>query len=174
MPTMNSRTRRRLLPVLFARDGRCCKWCGEELTEKTARIDHVNNDNSDNALTNMQILCHSCNVRKDPRGLGRFNPKRGQGIEHIGDGKQRTSAELERNKETEPRYRRWLLMMVQKHKFVNGEDAVFGGAEAAHCSPETAKKYLRKLTSIVGMFDWDDEMEIVQLKREYETQVFRK
>lgn len=170
MANMNGRTRKRLLGVLFNRDGSRCKWCGKELNDQAARIDHKDRDSANNNLDNLQILCHQCNILKDPRRAGRFNPKRKQGIENVGE-RRRISAELERSKEAEPKFRRFLLQHIKNHGFISIDDAVYGGAEYAGCSTETSKKYLKKCTSVAGMFEWHDDIEIIQLRAEYEKEV---
>lgn len=173
MPRMNSRTRRRLLKMLFERDGNRCKWTGVELDERTACIDHINNDNSDNRFENLQLLSHAANTLKNPRGVGRFNPRKKQGIEQVGLDR-RESPEFKRNRESEPKFREWLLKTVKEFGFVDMEEAVYSGAEFAGCSAETTKRYLKKCTSKAGMFWLDEDEGSIKIKKEFESQLFGK
>lgn len=59
--------------------GEYCRGCGQEIRKNKgtinkqtgeeypqAEIDHINNNNSNNKLTNLQLLCRSCNRIKNP------------------------------------------------------------------------------------------------------------
>ncbi len=173
MARMNGRTRKRLLRVLFERDGRRCRWTGVELDEDTACIDHIDNNNSNNELENLQLLSHSANTLKNGRGVGKFSAKRKRTLDDVGV-RRRVSAELERNKESEPKFRLWVLEQVKKHKGIGGQDAIYGGAEVSGCNPETARRYLKKMASSAGMFVWDDDLDVIELREEYRDQLFPK
>ncbi len=67
MSNMNGITRKKLYPIIVSRDGEYCKCCGVLSTEQQLVIDHKDNDNSNNGLLNLQLLCRTCNYLKNPR-----------------------------------------------------------------------------------------------------------
>lgn len=57
---MHAKTRAVLLLAIIMRDGDICLLCHEApVIDKT--IDHVNNNKHDNSLTNLVLLCRTCN-----------------------------------------------------------------------------------------------------------------
>lgn len=69
---MNKRIRDMVYPVLVNRMGEQCvkcgvnKWMLEQLGKQPMLvIDHIDNNNSNNAINNMQLLCRSCNTSKN-------------------------------------------------------------------------------------------------------------
>lgn len=61
----NSLRRRRHREVLLANDDHC-HYCGTQLDERTATLDHVRplSKGGPNARTNPVLSCRECNVRK--------------------------------------------------------------------------------------------------------------
>lgn len=58
--------RRRMSPLVFARDGRQCAQCG---TDEDLQIDHIVPlaHGGSNNMDNLQVLCGPCNYAKGPR-----------------------------------------------------------------------------------------------------------
>lgn len=115
-------------------------------------IDHVDRDTNHNDLSNLQLLCRTCNQFKDPR----------QKKKTLSD--REKSPEMARGDKQEDRYRSWLNIEVtveHKHKFISEDEAIYGGAEALTdfslgetISPVTTRRYLKKLTTSSGMYYW--------------------
>ncbi len=69
---MNKRLRDKLYPVLIERMGENCVYCGVDLfilgelgKEPKLCIDHIDNNNANNSLKNLQLLCRACNTAKN-------------------------------------------------------------------------------------------------------------
>ncbi|HEX9657766.1 MAG TPA: HNH endonuclease signature motif containing protein [Bacteroidota bacterium] len=169
---MNKGTRKRILPILIQRDGRRCNVCKD--TERELVIDHIDNDDSNNELSNLQVLCRRHNYLKNPRR------KKGNhshvcvcvGVCVCGNVsasvdrlEQRKSAELEKSQVAEPSFRHWLYWEMKQQGMMKAEDALNAGAEVAQCSQETVRRYLKKVCSIAGMYDVVDGL--IQFKHNY-------
>jgi hypothetical protein len=64
-----------------------------------------------------------------------------------------TLTSIQLNRAYEPKYRDWLKERTTRtSKPLYYEEAVYSGAEATGCSPDTSKKYLGKATSPQGDF----------------------
>ena len=100
-------------------------------------IDHIDNDNSHNELKNLQLLCPSCNRIK--------NIKKSENIPE-----RAYTPEMALNRAVESKWRNWVADQVQKTKEITIDEAINGGAERFAISPETAKKYVRKILSEQG------------------------
>jgi len=113
------------------------------------QIDHIDNDTTNTLLENEQFMCSKCNNYKKPRKRSMLSerPK---------------TAEMERGDLQEDNYRSWLNRQVaQDRDFITDEEAIYGGAEwltnfsfNETISPVTTRRYLKKLTSSVGMYYW--------------------
>jgi len=64
---MNKKTHDKLYDIIAKRDGECCHFCEKKPPEHQLVIDHKDNDNSNNELYNLQLLCRACNYKKNPR-----------------------------------------------------------------------------------------------------------
>ena len=72
MSNMNKRVRDKVYPILVSRLGENCVHCGigmfelKELGKQMILvIDHIDNNNSNNAMNNLQLLCRGCNTKKN-------------------------------------------------------------------------------------------------------------
>lgn len=148
MSRMNSRTRKKLYPIISKRDGEICRICKIPATEKQLQIDHKNNDNSDNELENLQLLCKSCNYLKNPRKQSVDNL-----CVSVCEEERPLPPEMVENRRMEPRFRRWAYGKVIILGKIRYEDALNAGAEYIGASTETVKRYLRKMTSSEGLYD---------------------
>lgn len=164
MPRMNSRVRKRLYGILRDRDGERCRICRRRGNEKSLVIDHLDNNNDNNELSNLQLLCRRDNSRKNPRGPARrkiLSPVSVRVCEL--DTPQISSAEYSKNQEAEPLFRHWLYDNVRTLGEIEYQEAIDCGAEIANCSQESVKRYIRKLCSSVG---------IMLIEREADERIF--
>ena len=160
MSNMNGRDRDKKYPEICSRDGEFCKGCGKlpgETKEGFLLIDHKDNDNSNNELGNLQLLCRRCNYLKNPRG-NRVIEERPK------------SAEMKANTRMEPYFRKWLFGLIsENHKWLL-EDVIDSGAERCQGSTETIKRYLRKCVSTEGIYEiveGQQGREFIQFKAEF-------
>jgi hypothetical protein len=121
-------------------------------------IDHKNNNNNDNRLSNLQFLCHSCNTRKN-------HPS-------IEEPQQRVmTPEMALGRAYEKRFRRWVSGLIQtpdNNGLLAYDFLVHSGAEHIGCSPETIKRYLKKMTSKAGAYEWLERDELyIKLKNRF-------
>ena len=162
-PKQYERIRRRLKE----RDGPYCRSCGvvEAELDGPLTIDHIDEDRDNWSEANLELLCRPCNTRKSDR----LRPRRARKVAGVsgdlwggeGEGKgvrgrklafdaTNGSPELQANSMYEPLFRQWLLNLVGFQGAVLVMDALDGGSEFVGCSPNTAVRYLRKITSITG------------------------
>jgi len=148
MSRLSGPKRKKLFEQLVRRDGPVCFIGGESGTAKTLLIDHLNNMNSDNRLSNLHIMCRSMNVVKNPRHRSRKQSS--VYMEEAEPEKTRiNSAEFAKNLQSEPDFRHWLFAEVWRNGRVEWEEALDCGASIARCSQETIRRYLKKEASRV-------------------------
>ncbi len=167
MTNMNTKQREMLKPFVMAKQGGIfCVLCGktrEQLLEdgKSGQIDidHIDNNNNHNELENLQFLCHPCNTKKNHPSLE--------------EPQQRVmTPEMAMGRSFEKRFRRWvngLILIPENNGLLEYNFLVNSGAEHIQCSPETIKRYLKKMTSEEGMYEWleRDTATYLGLKEEY-------
>jgi len=169
---------------LVKRDGERCFMCKKKGEGEPLIIDHWDNNRENNDESNLHLLCRSCNTRKNPRGNG----KRGIRVKETLNGKARSfiqvedcddkkilSAEFEKNREAEPAFRGWLIIELMNKGRKELNDVYNAGAEVAHCSQETIKRYLGKMISEHGICQISKEiidqsrlMRYVEFKPDYD------
>jgi len=64
---MNGTTRKKLYKMISNRDGEYCKGCSKLPSEGQLVVDHRDNNNSNNSLRNLQLLCRTCNFIKNQK-----------------------------------------------------------------------------------------------------------
>ena len=166
MTRLNSRQRQGLYNLLLVRvGGEFCQMCGKTRIQLIKAglspnlvIDHKNNNNNDNRLSNLQFLCHSCNTRKN-------HPS-------IEEPQQRVmTPEMALGRAYEKRFRRWVSGLIQtpdNNGLLAYDFLVHSGAEQIGCSPETIKRYLKKMTSQAGAYEWLERGELyIKLKNRF-------
>ncbi|MBI1829731.1 MAG: HNH endonuclease [Thaumarchaeota archaeon] len=145
MSRMNGTTRKMLYSLLVRRDGEHCRHCHALASERELVIDHKDNDNNNNRLENLQLLCRKCNYLKNPR----------RPIDEcvsVCVPLEQTS-EIKINKIKEPMFRNYVASTVSKFNLVSEQDLIDSSAEALGISPVTTSRYLRKLCSSEGRFE---------------------
>lgn len=136
-------------PVLVKEEGERCVVCGQGPPEKYLEVDAKDGNHKHSVRSNVQLMCRSDNRRKNPRGKAR---RKAPLDSSIIEQPLPSSAEFQKNKQAEPKFRHWLYDMVKKNGRVPLNQAIHSGAEVAGISPVTAKRYLMKLCSEAGAF----------------------
>jgi hypothetical protein len=169
MSNMNSRNRQKWYRILAQKYGEYCRICGEQGDINTLVIDHINNKNSCNELSNLELLCKSCNSIKNPRSRSKNKILSPVCVDEWELPRVKT-AEMEKNSIVEPFFRRWLYSNLLKDGKIEYKLMIDSGAEAAHGSQEAIKRYIRKIISPSGWAETvkDEHGNIfVRLKKEW-------
>jgi len=169
MSRMNSNTRKIFYPQLVQRDGEQCKKCGKLGNSKTLVIDHLDNDNSNNKPSNLQLLCRSCNGKKNPRGKGKKQSHVcicGNEYEPM----KKPSPELKKHEEKLPIFEEWLMINMLKRGKMSVSDILNAGAEKTKSSQITINRYLACASSFEGKYEGfeEDGQKYVKFKPECE------
>ena len=142
---MNKRTRDRLYPIIAKRDGEYCKCCGKLPSEGQLIIDHKDNDNSNNTLTNLQLLCRSCNYLKNPRK---------EPLDMCVKSDEDSSLTINRKKE--PMFHEYVRERISIDGAPILTDLINSGAQKIGVSPVTIRRYLDKMLSEEGdLMTWN-------------------
>ncbi len=130
--------------IIVRRDGECCKFCGRSPPEVSLVIDHKDNDNRNNNLSNLQLTCRACNYKKNPRRPLDMcvNEKSNSRFDSISI-----------NQEKEPKFREYVYGEIQETGSALWDDLVDAGAEFVGVSIETTKRYMRKMISKTGKLE---------------------
>lgn len=108
-------------------------------------VDCIPNDGDHKDINKLQLLCPSCNTKKNhPSNIEPFE--------------RSATPEMIRGTRYEKDFRRWVAGYYQTAKQI-GLTYTFlvnSGAEKVNCSTETIKRYLNKMASDEGMYEWDD------------------
>ena len=131
--------------LIYKAQGGICQLCQDPMQE----IDHINGDPSDRRPENLRGLCKSCNIRQRNLSTG---PSADSVNERVNLAEQQDSAEIEINRDAEPRYRKWLFERTNRREPLYTQEAIYGGAELVGISPVTARRYLGKATSPQGSY----------------------
>jgi hypothetical protein len=184
---MSGHSRRKYYPRLVARDGECCFVGREPGGYDDFVIDHMDNDNNNNHLSNLHLLCRQMNAIKNPRGnavlrkyrdefallssvcVRRIQP---EGILQPLMLKSQ-SLEFSKNLYTEPNFRHWCLYCIIHLPQLDYDNVVRCGAEHFNCHKNTVKQYLDRMTSPAGMYQLVASKEtgklVICLKPKFET-----
>ena len=146
MSGMNSRARNKILDKYSKGELFVCELCVRNVyrnIEPKAIVDHRDNNPQNNDPENHQILCRSCNRKK--------NPKRHR-ARSIHTQSEKTNARAEGP------WRDWVINKIM-HEPGGGypiDEAIFSGAELFNVSPDTIdRRWLPKLTSTAGKYTED-------------------
>jgi len=141
------------------------EYCKEKLTEKEVRVNHKNNDNSDDSKRNLEPASHPCNVR-----LGFIQRKKYKKVRRDRVKYNEPPATMKKNIEINQKAKQWLI------------DTIIGGVKlhksevvdrlAWHCDANvlTIERLLRGLIvneepSCPYMWAREEEEEFIQLKK---------
>lgn len=144
MSNMNGRTRKKLYQEIAGNSGEYCRMCGKLPWEGQLIVDHRNNDNRNNSLENLQLLCRSCNYLK--------NPRRPFDKECVNEGGAEGETELQNSKKNEPLFRKYVYQRLNENdnRPLPEKDLINGGAEHVGNSPVTCQRYMNKMCSLEG------------------------
>jgi len=169
---------------LLDRDGPLCRLCRAD-PSTPLELDHIDPDAATDHPKNWQLLCNSCNLsrrrRTNHRGIVREtdnNSSRQLSLDDVPESSPTSqaksaipyadgSSEMRASAWFEGNFRAWLA----KNLPIPKSEAVNGGAEAVGCSPETATRYLAKLTSIAGPLTQEQDAHGVQTIRSKKEQI---
>ena len=168
MSRMNSRIRKKFYPLLVARDSEECALCGVIGNRSSLIIDHKDNDNSNNTIENYQLLCRSCNGKKNPRGKAKKqSTMREKEIDYLKT--KESSAELAKSEKCKPMFKKWLKEVIKQYGTLGVPELVNAGAEKINLSQQTTMRYLQGSCSFEGDYEiyTIDEKKYVRFKAEY-------
>lgn len=160
MANLNKKQRDEIYPHVIAKQGgEFCVACGRDL-EALKRdghkpelcIDNFDNSGNHKNIQNLQLLCHSCNtIKNHPQTSVPFH--------------RSATPEMILGKRYEADFRRWVqgFFMENENIGLEYDHLVNSGAEKVNCSTETIKRYLRKMTSSEGIYEWEDRFGSVLL-----------
>lgn len=146
MANMNKDTHDKLYPQIKIRlKGEYCIACKRDpfILASLGKnpqlvIDHIDNDNSNNNLENLQLLCRGCNTLKNHWRHMPF-------IEDLED-----SPTYKKSKQNEFRFRQYVMGRLQEPEanyFIHFDSLIADGAEHCQCSEQAIKNYLSKMTA---------------------------
>jgi hypothetical protein len=176
--------------ALVGRDTEVCFIGGEQVTFQTAVVDHWDNENSNNRLSNLHLLCRPMNAVKNPRGNAvlrkNADPEKLLSSLHVSrirvpmvDGPTSLriqTAEYQKHVITSPNFRHWLFYVIVHLGEVDYNQVVVCGSELVRCHAQTLKGYLAGMTSAAGLYSLtpatDGATSLIRLKPEWES--FRK
>lgn len=136
--------RNKIYPGLVVIQGEYCKHCGKlpnETPENKLYVAFKDNSKSNEDIDNLFLTCAKCNEF-------RFMLD----IPNIEIDNRTATPEMKKNIRMEPLFRNWLRGMIEIHHKIPLSDAINSGAEHVDGSPETIKRYLKKLTSNSGNY----------------------
>lgn len=136
MSNMNKRLHDILYPILEKRQGKICIMCNKE-KPKELFIDHIDNNNSNNDITNLQLLCRSCNTKKNhPRII---EPTLRNASPEFLAGKK--------NYRKAKKYVTGLLLDPNEHGALLLDVLIDDVANYVDCSQTQVKNYIKKMCS---------------------------
>ena len=150
---MNKKTRDILYPLVLAQQGgEYCVLCDRDFAnllkdghkpEFCIDLDDNSNNHSKKNLREMQLLCHSCNTKKN-------HPNLGEPYERS------ASPEMAKGKVDEGNFRRWVMgHYIENENIGLTYDYLMNtGAELVGNSQESCKRYIAKMTSTAGAYEW--------------------
>ena len=146
---MNGNQRKRFYYLLVGRDGSNCKNCHVSNTVRQLIIDHIDNNDRNNMLDNLQLLCRPCNYRKNPRLSERDSS------DLSSENKSTGFTSISINQEKEQKFRDFVYeaIIFGERRNHSKKKIVDSGAEVVGISPITAKRYFEKLSSFAGLLE---------------------
>lgn len=154
MANMNKQTHDKLFPLIKNKQkGEYCLNCFKSPFELQSTgqdpnlvIDHKNNNNADNRLENLQLLCRSCNTKKN-------HWRKAEPFERS------ATPEIIINRKNENRFRNYTLGRILdpvNNGSLEHDSLIADGAEFIGCSVQAIKNYLIKMTSPEhGLYTWE-------------------
>ena len=156
MCNMNSRDQKKWFKFLTKRDGSYCQMCNISKRKRKLVIDHMDNNNNHTYPDNLQLLCYSCNYKKNPR-LSEREPFDNvcESVSNNHNNNHHLSTiptEIMINKAKEPKFIIYTKETIDEHGKWEEKDLINSGAQVVGVSQVTAKRYLNKLCSTAGIY----------------------
>jgi len=138
-----------------------CVNCGKEKIFKPSQLvaDHINNNNKDNRIENGQVLCRSCNKKKDPSKISKMLKVKGLTLNLIYTEAQKSilqdklridSLPMVKNIYGKPVFEQYVItLLIQKYQ-LNKRDVVLAGANVAGVSKMCGENWLDLMCSLTG------------------------
>ena len=161
---LNSRELKIIKSYLIKIFGNVCQMEKKVYPSNKLIIDHIDNNPLNNEESNLQLLCQSCNIKKNPpyqklkdvdnfslRGSGSLNEYEGEylstypaiGLDQYANWKSLKS---------EPIFKGWLENKMHSKLMMEINIVINDGANVAECSPKTTNSYLNKLIYETGPY----------------------
>ena len=131
-----------MYPLLVLRDGEYCRCCGALSSERQLAIDHKDNNNSNNNLYNLQLLCRQCNYLKNPRQPLALSERENDG-----------ESELQKSRRLKPLVKQFVFHEINERGEVVEKELLDGAAEEFDCSQITIKRILDAMCSFRGILE---------------------
>jgi hypothetical protein len=152
MSKMSSSNRNKYYMILVHIGAEECWRCGKVGNKKSLVIDHINNDNSDDNINNLQLLCRACNYLKNPRKIRMKNSVIPQSLLVDDDLPNAKSLELYRKEQYYPKFKKFLICLFDQYENVPVKEVINSGAMITSASTETVKRYLEVEASLAGEY----------------------
>lgn len=153
MSNMNKKDHDYLYPQVMAQQGgEYCVNCNRDKkdlindghkSEFCIDVSDNSHDHSRKNLRMMQLLCHSCNTKKNHPALAEPFTRS-------------ATPEMVKGKINEDDFRRWVAghYMENENIGLSYDYLINSGAEIVGNSQESCKRYLKKMTSTAGIYEW--------------------
>ncbi len=166
MSHMNGITRKKKYAKIVHRDNEYCKCCGVLPHERELIIHHKDNNNFNNNLNNLVLLCRTCNYNIHPRLSERPVDLR------VSENEKEIPTEMEVNRTMKPRFQLYVGHILNEKGQESEKELVNGGAQHLGISSVTTKRYMNELCSKDGPYykktvgktnviSWKAEMEMI-------------
>lgn len=139
---MNGPTRKKVYYFLVNRDTEYCKRFRVSGKDTQLVIDHKDNNNKNNDVTNLQLLCRHCNYLKNPRRPLDLSVREDDG-----------ETELQKSRRLRPQVRQFIYHEINEQKEVPEKELLDGGAEVHECSQQTIRRILDQMCSPYGLLE---------------------
>jgi len=140
MTNMNKREHDIVFPLLVEKFGKKCRKCNKKFriaNPKKLLVDHIDNNNNNKDFGNLQLLCRSCNTKKNhPRTT---EPTTRNAPPEFTAGKK--------NYKKAVKYVRGLMEDPENHNALEYDSLTNDIAACVDCSQQSVKNYLLKMIS---------------------------
>ena len=155
---MNGRTREKKYCEMADIEGEYCHLCGALPTERQLVIHHKDNNNYNNDISNITLLCRTCNYNTHPRMAERPVA--------LCESSNAYPTALSVNRMKERGCRKYILEKMINNNSANYKRLIVSSAEFMNISPVTTKRYLDKMCSDEGILK--RSAGVVQVKQNWD------
>lgn len=127
MSKMNGLTRKKFYQHLVQCNGEQCAFCNRTADQVQLVIDHKDNNNSNNNLENLQLLCRRCNyIKNSRRPVDMCVRERAPAL----------LTEIEISTRNKPLFAKYLAQRVNEDGYVEEQDFIYSAASARRLSSD--------------------------------------